>query len=49
MTSRSTLFVFAGAGIIISGILWNLRSEVRRPLLPQPLPPSVPVENVKTG
>jgi drug/metabolite transporter (DMT)-like permease len=43
------VFVFAGAGIIISGILWNLRSEVRRPLLPQPLPPSVPAENVKTG
>jgi drug/metabolite transporter (DMT)-like permease len=38
------VFVFAGAGIIISGILWNLRSEVRRPL-----PPLVPVENVKTG
>ena len=43
------VFVFAGAGIIISGILWNLRSEVRRPLLSQPLPPSVPAENVKTG
>jgi drug/metabolite transporter (DMT)-like permease len=38
------VFVFAGAGIIISGILWNLRSEVRRPL-----PPLVPAENVKTG
>jgi drug/metabolite transporter (DMT)-like permease len=25
------LFVFAGAGLIISGILWNLRSEARRP------------------
>jgi drug/metabolite transporter (DMT)-like permease len=37
-------FVFAGAGIIISGILWNLRSEVRRPV-----PPLVPAENVKTG
>ena len=23
-------FVFAGAGLIISGILWNLRSEARR-------------------
>jgi drug/metabolite transporter (DMT)-like permease len=38
------IFVFAGAGIIISGILWNLRSEVRRPV-----PPLVPAENVKTG
>jgi drug/metabolite transporter (DMT)-like permease len=26
-------FVFAGAGLIISGILWNLRSEARRPAL----------------
>jgi drug/metabolite transporter (DMT)-like permease len=26
------LFVFAGAGLIISGILWNLRSEARRPM-----------------
>jgi drug/metabolite transporter (DMT)-like permease len=26
------LFVFLGAGLIISGILWNLRSEVRRPI-----------------
>jgi drug/metabolite transporter (DMT)-like permease len=26
------LFVFAGAGLIISGILWNLRSEARRPV-----------------
>jgi drug/metabolite transporter (DMT)-like permease len=43
------VFVFAGAGIIISGILWNLRSEVRHPLPPQPLPPSVPAANVKTG
>ena len=38
------VFVFAGAGIIISGILWNLRSEVRRPV-----PPLVPAQNVKTG
>jgi len=38
------IFVFAGAGIIISGILWNLRSEVRRPV-----PPLAPAENVKTG
>ena len=28
------VFVFAGAGLIISGILWNLHSEVRRPLAP---------------
>jgi drug/metabolite transporter (DMT)-like permease len=27
-------FVFAGAGLIISGILWNLRSETRRPIAP---------------
>jgi drug/metabolite transporter (DMT)-like permease len=33
------LFVFAGAGIIVSGIVWNLRSESRRPL---PLPRSQP-------
>ena len=37
------VFVFAGAGLIISGILWNLRSEMRRP------PPPLPTENVKTG
>jgi drug/metabolite transporter (DMT)-like permease len=37
------VFVFAGAGIIISGILWNLRSEVRHPVRPL-----VPAENVKT-
>jgi len=28
------VFVFAGAGLIISGILWNLHSEMRRPPLP---------------
>src|SRR5439155_9128991 len=38
------VFVFAGAGVIISGILWNLHGEVRRPL-----PLLVPTENVKTG
>jgi drug/metabolite transporter (DMT)-like permease len=38
------VFVFAGAGIIISGILWNLRSEMRRPL-----PAVVPKEHVKPG
>jgi drug/metabolite transporter (DMT)-like permease len=43
------VFVFVGAGIIISGILWNLRREVRRRLPPQPLPPQLPAENVKTG
>jgi drug/metabolite transporter (DMT)-like permease len=26
------IFVFAGAGLIISGILWNLRSETRGPI-----------------
>lgn len=30
-------FVFAGAGLIISGILWNLRSETRRPVIIAPL------------
>jgi drug/metabolite transporter (DMT)-like permease len=25
------VFVFAGAGLIIAGILWNLRAEARRP------------------
>jgi drug/metabolite transporter (DMT)-like permease len=38
------IFVFLGAGIIISGILWNLRSEVRRPALP-----AIPAEQVKAG
>src|SRR4051794_36892853 len=27
------LFVFAGAGLIVAGIVWNLRSEARRPLV----------------
>src|SRR5262245_7087061 len=26
------IFVFAGAGLIITGILWNLRAETRRPV-----------------
>jgi drug/metabolite transporter (DMT)-like permease len=26
------VFVFAGAGLIIAGIVWNLRSESRRPI-----------------
>jgi drug/metabolite transporter (DMT)-like permease len=38
------IFVFLGAGIIISGILWNLRSEVRRPKLS-----AIPAEEVKAG
>ena len=29
-------FVFAGAGLIITGILWNLRSEARQPLASAP-------------
>src|SRR5262244_1793270 len=37
------VFVFLGAGLIISGILWNLHSEVRRPLAP------AKPENVKVG
>jgi drug/metabolite transporter (DMT)-like permease len=37
-------FVFVGAGLIISGILWNLRSEMR-----WPAPLAVPAANVKTG
>ena len=28
------VFVFLGAGLIITGILWNLRSEARRPVEP---------------
>jgi len=36
-------FVFAGAGLIISGILWNLHAEMRRPLAVSPAP------DVKTG
>jgi drug/metabolite transporter (DMT)-like permease len=27
------VYVFAGAGLIITGIVWNLRSEVRRPIV----------------
>jgi drug/metabolite transporter (DMT)-like permease len=27
------IFVFAGAGLIIAGIVWNLRSESRRPIV----------------
>ena len=27
------IIVFAGAGLIVIGIVWNLRSEVRRPLV----------------
>jgi len=27
------VFVFAGAGLIVTGIVWNLRSETRRPLV----------------
>jgi drug/metabolite transporter (DMT)-like permease len=34
------VFVFAGAGLIISGIIWNLRSEARRPLAPLPAGPT---------
>ena len=32
------VFVFAGAGLIISGILWNLRSETRGPVAAQVAP-----------
>jgi drug/metabolite transporter (DMT)-like permease len=38
------IFVFLGAGIIISGILWNLHSEVHRPALS-----TIPAEDVKAG
>jgi drug/metabolite transporter (DMT)-like permease len=41
------VFVFAGAALIVSGIVWNLRSEVRRPLAAEP-PPAVP-ERGQTG
>jgi drug/metabolite transporter (DMT)-like permease len=30
------IYVFAGAGLIISGILWNLRSEARGPIVNSP-------------
>jgi drug/metabolite transporter (DMT)-like permease len=26
------IYVFAGAGLIISGVLWNLRAETARPV-----------------
>jgi drug/metabolite transporter (DMT)-like permease len=29
------LLVFAGAGLIISGVLWNLRAETMRPAKPR--------------
>jgi len=29
------MFVFAGAGLIVSGIVWNLRSEARPPIVPK--------------
>ena len=29
------VFVFLGAGLIVTGILWNLRSEARRATKPQ--------------
>jgi drug/metabolite transporter (DMT)-like permease len=33
------VFVFAGAGLIVSGVVWNLRSEARRrPLVAMPKP-----------
>ena len=28
------VFVFVGAGLIVTGILWNLRSEARRAVEP---------------
>ena len=30
------IFVFVGAGLIVSGIIWNLRAETRRPRTPVP-------------
>jgi drug/metabolite transporter (DMT)-like permease len=33
------VFVFAGAGLIIAGIVWNLRSEARRPIAVASAPP----------
>ena len=36
------IFVFAGAGLIISGILWNLRDEARRPLRLAPVAAAKP-------
>jgi drug/metabolite transporter (DMT)-like permease len=38
------MFVFTGAGLIISGILWNLRAETRRPA-----PMAGPVPAVSSG
>ncbi len=32
------ILVFAGAGLIVAGVLWNLRAESRRPAMPQPAP-----------
>jgi drug/metabolite transporter (DMT)-like permease len=39
------VFVFAGAGLIVSGIIWNLRSEARRPIAV----PSIAVADNVTG
>ena len=30
MTPRADVWVFVGAGIIVAGIIWNLRSEMRK-------------------
>jgi drug/metabolite transporter (DMT)-like permease len=39
------VFVFAGAGIIVVGLLWNLRSESQGAIAdPAPAPPTVPQE-----
>lgn len=36
------VFVFLGAGLIITGILWNLRSEARQPVVSPKIPPKIP-------
>jgi hypothetical protein len=38
------VFVFLGAGLIITGILWNLRSEARQPIVSPKIPPKIPPE-----
>jgi drug/metabolite transporter (DMT)-like permease len=42
-------FVFAGAGIIVLGLLWNLRSEARTPVAPRSPAPHPVLEETGSG
>jgi drug/metabolite transporter (DMT)-like permease len=43
------IMVFAGAGLIITGILWNLHSETRQPIGIAPRTEAAAVENTASG